>query len=102
MIIMNENATSKVRTVWHWGDNGEIIEQKQQIVDDVIDANASAMAQQSGQRWGNQKLISRLPNTIYFDLMKKGIAPHQDEKAFDKWLRQPENRAFVAFDRVLL
>lgn len=44
-------------------------------------------------RWGDgEVLVARIPNVIYWDLVKKGIT--KDEKAFSRWLNERDNRVF--------
>lgn len=41
---------------------------------------------------GDVHHVASIPDVVMDDLMRKGI--YQDEKAFRKWLNDPENRCF--------
>jgi len=101
-ILLRENATTGVRETLHFED-GRAFHQIEHQTQGIASRAEEARKQQEGQKWGDKpRAMAFLPSTVYFDLMKKGIAPHQDEKAFERWIKEPGNRHWAAFDRALL
>lgn len=62
--------------------------------EDVIEFN-KALDSHVGPdaKWkGDMHRVASIPLTIYMDLVKQGIT--KDEKAFRRWLNDPQNRFF--------
>lgn len=43
-------------------------------------------------KWGEMAWVARIPNSIYYDLKRKGIA--DDPKRMKAWLNERDNQAF--------
>lgn len=43
-------------------------------------------------RWGDMRRVAQIPIGLFFDLQKQGVT--RDEKAFKRWLNDPDNRFF--------
>jgi len=91
--LFSKDPVTGVTKWFHWDDtNDTFVIQTQQEVDNIIDANRMNYNESANESWGDGKVVASIPMTVYFDLMKKGIA--NDPKALKKWLNDPDNRYF--------
>ena len=69
-------------------------------VTEIIEANKASMAvHDEHERWGDISRVASIPMALYMQLQKEGIV--DDEKAFKRWLNDPENWYFrTRFGRV--
>lgn len=59
----------------------------------ILDANtAQRNSFDERSSWGDINKVASIPMNIYMELDRKGIT--RDEKAFRRWLDDPDNRAF--------
>lgn len=66
---------------------------REQDVTEIINRNKREFASVDERaRWGTRTLVARIPMVLMADLMLKGIP--QDDKAFGRWLDDPDNRVF--------
>ena len=79
-----------------WGDDGR----RKWVIENLQDAEPIAEASKAtfnstDERapWkGDWHLVARIPNSIYYDLKRKGVA--SDPAAMKKWLNERDNRVF--------
>ena len=79
---------------WHWDEEkqaGTI--ETVQTVDALIDQNvAHQNAQTRLDRWGDGKVVARIPMSVYAELLGSGKS--QDSAYMRRWLNDPDNRKF--------
>lgn len=83
---------------FHWDDSNDTFlietEQAAPVLEDIIENNKQDF-NDAPARWGEGRLVARIPLHIYWDLKKKGIA--DDDAAMKRWLNDPDNRFFRTF-----
>lgn len=82
---------------FHWDESSkgkEMIIQTQQLTDEIVETNKLDY-NNAPDRWGDGRLVARIPLSIWGDLNKKGIT--KDKKAFRAWLNSPDNRFFRTY-----
>lgn len=55
-------------------------------------AKASYNSIDERAKWGEMALVARIPNSVYYDLKRKGIA--DDPARMKRWLNDRDNRFF--------
>jgi hypothetical protein len=90
--IFDTDPLTGITRYWHVKDNGEyVIETVQEL--DVGEANTRARnATDKRTKWGEMARVASIPLSVYYDLKRQGIV--DDQKAFKKWLNDPDNRVF--------
>lgn len=74
-------------------DTGDFHIETRQRVSSVLDANkAEFAAHDEHTPWGDGQKVASIPMGLYWELRAKGIT--KDQKAFRKWLNDPDNRFF--------
>ena len=94
-IISKENG--KVTKMKFEGD--ETIIQTEQQVDHTLEYNKrKSNSYEKGSLIGNtqkhQQHIAEIPVTVYYEMLKKLGDPKHNQKAWKKWLNDPDNRFF--------
>lgn len=89
--LSNDPIRGKV-TQMHIGDNEYVIDSREDVTDLVERNKARLNLQDERKPWGDMEQVAEIPPTTYWDLWRKGIA--RDDKAFRRWLDDPENRFF--------
>lgn len=102
--VLRSDTITQSATVWHDqpADDSYIIESVQDV-EDIIDLN-KAQYNSTDERARFSPLnssvdipIARIDMVTYMELVREGIINLRgegDEKAFTKWLNDPENRAY--------
>ena len=90
--IFDTDPMTGITRYWHVKENGEyVIETVQKV--DVDEANTRARnATDKRTKWGEMARVASIPLSVYYDLKRQGIV--DDQKAFKKWLNDPDNRVF--------
>ena len=90
--IFDTDPLTGITRYWHVKDNGEyVIETVQKV--DVDEANTRARnATDKRTKWGEMARVASIPLSVYYELKRQGIV--DDQKAFKKWLNDPDNRVF--------
>jgi len=71
----------------------KVVLSTEQDVTQIIEENKALQnLVTSIDRWGDMRRVAQVPLSLYLDLYKKGIT--RDEKAFKRWLNDPDNRLF--------
>lgn len=85
-----------VETWFHGADDGKFtIQEVMPDVSPTIDRNKALYNENAGKRWDDMKHIASIPLTLYWELEQQGIT--RDDKAFSRWLNDPDNRFFRTF-----
>src|ERR1700744_4217502 len=94
--VFESNPEEKKLKLFHFDHTtGGFAIETIQDVEDVIEANKAEYNDADNQRWeGDMRKVGSIPLTIYYELKAKGWLPEQDQKAFLKWMHDPENRYF--------
>ena len=90
--IFDTDPLTGITRYWHLKENGEyVIETVQKL--DVDESNTRARnATDKRTKWGEMARVASIPLSVYYDLKRQGIV--DDQKAFKKWLNDPDNRVF--------
>jgi hypothetical protein len=76
-------------------DEEDVVLETVQDVEPVIEANKAALNNVDNRRFGDGKLIARIPIVIMLQLVSKGILSPKfavlDEKRFSAWLNSSDN-----------
>jgi len=91
-LLTSDPWTGK-KTTWH--DEGEegVVVNEVEDVQAIVDINKGEFASHRKHRpYGEFDKLASIPPTIYFKLVRDGIA--DDEKRFAAWLNDPDNRVF--------
>jgi len=90
--VLSHDPSTGITRFFHWDDHrDEFIIQTQQECAPIVDANRAAF-NDAPSRWGDMQRVASIPISVYFDLQKKGLT--KDEKAFKRWLNDPDQRFF--------
>lgn len=85
--------TGATQYFYHDEDTDETVIETVQDVDLILEANKDSFNSiDEKARWGDGKMIARIPLNLYYDLKQKGVV--DDEAAFRRWLNDSENRFF--------
>ena len=77
-------------------DDGTHITCVQELTEPYYEANRERLNDSAGQRWGDGKVVARIPLPVFYDT----ILPAQkagDEKWIKKFLNNSDNRKFRTF-----
>jgi hypothetical protein len=76
-------------------DEEDIVLETVQDADPVIEANKAALNNVDNRRFGDGKLVARIPIVIMLQLVQQGILSPKfavlDEKRFSAWLNSSDN-----------
>jgi|SRR5690606_9034433 len=93
MFFDRDPLTGATQYFYHDEDTDE------SIIETVFDAEpllglnkASFNSIDERARWGDGKLVARIPGPLFYQLKAKGIV--DDERAFKAWLNDSDNRFF--------
>jgi hypothetical protein len=90
--IFDVDPFTGTTSYWHYDPNtDEAVIQKTQNVDALLDLNRRVF-NDAPTRYGDMTRVASIPLSIYADLKAKGVI--DDEKAFKRWLNDPDNSAF--------
>lgn len=94
----NETPEQAIKRIHHEHCDGAMTIHTQQDVRGVLLANRENFNERGGSRWQEfQNHVARIPVTIYYALMKKGIIDERNDPdgvRLSKWLDDPDNRAW--------
>ena len=90
--IFDTDPLTGITRYWHVKENGEyVIETVQEL--DVDESNKRARnSTDKRTKWGDMSRVASIPLSVFYDLKRQGIV--DDQKAFKKWLNDPDNRVF--------
>lgn len=90
--IFDTDPLTGITRYWHVKSNGEyVIETVQEL--DVDESNKRARnSTDKRTKWGDMSKVASIPLSVFYDLKRQGIV--DDQKAFKKWLNDPDNRVF--------
>lgn len=90
--IFDTDPLTGITRYWHVKSNGEyVIETVQEL--DVDESNTRARnSTDKRTKWGDMSRVASIPLSVFYDLKRQGIV--DDQKAFKKWLNDPDNRVF--------
>ena len=96
--IINEDKDAGRKTYWVEDVNGLSIETHQDVTP-IIEANKRATndfrpGSLIGDTQAHQRKIADIPVSVYNDALARLGPPHQNPKAWLKWLADPDNRFF--------
>lgn len=90
--ILDTDPITGIRHVFNYDDStDEVTITAEQDVSSLLDVNKSEFNERHG-RFGELTKVASIPNVILVELKKNGIL--NDQKAFKRWLNDPENRFF--------
>jgi len=91
--LFDHDPVSGITTWFQYHDENDAFSlHTVQETDDVVDANKRDFNGAASNWRGDMHKVASIPMTLYMDLKKQGII--DDEKAFKKWLNDPDNRYF--------
>jgi hypothetical protein len=100
--VLEYDSLTKTKTTFGYEESSSgresddpIVIQTQTDVTDIIESNKRLFNETDRhQSWGDgfKTKVASIPLTLLHELKAKGIL--KDEKAFKKWLNDPDNRAF--------
>jgi hypothetical protein len=95
--ISEDKAAGKKTYMEFSGDDTHVV--TEQKVDHILEHNKRrANDWKYGNLLGNtqrhQQKVAEIPASLYYDLIKKLGEPHQNQKAWKRWLNDSENRFF--------
>ena len=100
--VIDSDPATGITQWYHYDDTtGDIGLETQQDVTAIVEHNKALFNQfDERARWGHplkqsvgQHLIGRVPSLIHLELLK--ITNNgKDQKAFNKWMNDPDNRVF--------
>ena len=89
---MDHDPKTGISHVFYYDDmTDEATIVAEQDVSSVVELNKKSFNETHG-KFGEFSKVASLPLVVYNDLQKKGIL--NDEKAFKRWLNDPDNRFF--------
>jgi hypothetical protein len=93
--VVDVDRATGTLTLFHYqpsDENGFVIETKQDV-EPIVELNkAQFNLRDERSRYGDTAQVARIPNVIWWDLKRRGIA--DDEAKLKAWLNDPDNRAF--------
>lgn len=92
--ILSTDPLAGVRTLWHEdATDGTITVHTEHNVEDIVDAAvAQHRATDERARWGDMAKVASIPLPLFLELERTGLS--RDQKAFRRWLDDPDNAAF--------
>jgi hypothetical protein len=92
MKVFSQDPVYGITTYWHYDESTDTATlQKSQEVEGLLDIN-KAHFNDAPNRWGDWSRVASIPLTVYQELKTKGVV--DDERAFKRWLNDPDNRFF--------
>lgn len=95
--FFDEDPTAGIRRwVLDMGNGQTVMRTEYLETDNLLDANAEVLNASTGQRWGEGKLVARIPMHIW----AREILParqQRDEKYIKKWLNDFDHSKFRTF-----
>ncbi len=95
-LLDNDSLTGITRYFHYDTDTDNFHIETKQDVTDLAEFNKEQFKhfdERSGWK-GEMHKVASIPLSVYYDLRAKGIAPDQDQKAFARWMNDPDNRVF--------
>lgn len=93
--LFSDDPETGIRRLFHFEDETEHVTiQTQQDIEPILEMN-QYLRRQVDERanWkGDLHWVGQIPPTVYYDLKQRGIL--DDQKAFRKWLNDPDNICF--------
>lgn len=91
-LVKFDAATRKSLHMYEANSDGDIILETKVDTTELTEIN-KAMYRQVDERarWGEGDLVARIPPAVYWSLPKH---IREDEKEFEKWLDDPDQRVF--------
>ncbi len=90
--IFDHDDFTGVTSYWIYDESTDTATIKTvQDVQPLIELN-KADFNEAPKGWGEGRRVASIPIAVFTDLQQKGIT--KDEKAFKRWLNDPENRFF--------
>ena len=89
--LLDGDAEARRDTLFHAEPDGDVSVEARQDVEPVIEL-ARAEHNAGAGRWNDLNKVASIPAVVYEDLVRRGIT--RDQKAFRRWLDDPDNRAF--------
>lgn len=88
------DAATGIRTTFHWFDDDTFTLEKTQDAAGLIEQNLLVRnaAPETWEGEGHGVRVASLPMNVWDDLKRQGIV--DDQKAFKRWLNDPDNRFF--------
>jgi len=84
-------------TVTYFMDNGDSwILKTETPIDSLIADNKAELNASDGARWGDGKVVARLPLNLFFDKLAEPIK-QRDKKYIKRFLNDGDNAAFRTF-----
>lgn len=84
-------------TVTYFLDNGDSwILRTETPVDDLIADNAMEFNASAEKRWGDGKVVARIPLNLFFDKLAEPMK-QRDKKYISRFLNDGDNRVFRTF-----
>lgn len=91
-ILSHDSATGITK---YWTDNGDgtyTVETDQDMTAIIESNKKQHNATDKHTKHGEWSKVASIPMTVYYDLKQKGIL--DDQKAFQRWLNDPDNKYF--------
>jgi hypothetical protein len=90
--VLDVDPATGVTRWFHADEDGKgFTIQTQQRMDEIREANLAAY-KEAPTKWGDGQRVASIPLTIWARLKRDGVL--DDQKAFRKWLNDPDNRVF--------
>lgn len=84
-------------TVTYFLDNGDSwILRTETPIDDLIEDNRQNLNDSAGSRWGDGKVVARVPMNMFFDKLAEPIK-QRDRKFIKRFLNDGDNAALRTF-----
>ena len=95
--LFSHDPLTGMREYFHYDEvNDRAYLSSEQDVTDIVEENKRTLNEATSlHRWGDGKLVARIPMQLYADLQRRGIT--KNKAAFKRWLNDPDNRFFRVF-----
>ncbi|XHB99358.1 hypothetical protein ABWH97_13925 [Nitratireductor sp. ac15] len=94
--LIEKDDLTGIETWFHTASDGKFtVEDVQPDVSPTLDRNKASYNDNAGEKFGDMRHIASIPLSVYWELERKGIT--KDDKAFSRWLNDPDNRFFRTF-----
>jgi hypothetical protein len=92
-LLLEYDPLAGITEYLHSDDGENFILERVMDVEPIVEMNKIAQSEWQGKRWGDGlQHVATIPLNILADLKAKGIL--DDQKAFFRWLDNPDNRLF--------
>ena len=88
---IDKNPMTETNTIFHASGDDVAVETVQNVTD-IIDISKEQYNDSAGERYGLRAQVARIPTSVYWDLVRRGIA--NDKEAFAAWLNDSDNRVW--------